>query len=106
REVIGSAKHYSAVDAFNAHYELATLKREVDQIWRLVDVLVLPTAPTIYSLAQVAADPFRLNTNLGYYTNFVNLLDMSALAVPAGFRSNGLPFGISLNGPACAVDRL
>ena len=102
REVIGSATRYSAVDAFNAHYELASLKRQVDHLWRMVDALVLPTAPTIYAIAQVAADPFRLNANLGYYTNFVNLLDMSALAVPAGFRSNGLPFGISLIGPAFA----
>jgi allophanate hydrolase len=106
REVIGSATHYSAVDAFNAHYALATLKRKVDQMWRIVDALVLPTTPTIYSLAEVAADPFRLNTNLGDYTNFVNLLDMSALAVPAGFRSNGLPFGISLIGPAFADNLL
>jgi len=102
REVIGGAKQYSAVDAFKAQYDLQRLKRQTDELWQMVDALVLPTTPTIYSLAQVAADPFRLNTNLGYYTNFVNLLDMSALAVPAGFRANGLPFGISLVGPAFA----
>jgi len=94
------------VDAFKAQYELQRLKRQTDEIWQEVDALVLPTTPTMYSLAQIAADPFRLNTNLGYYTNFVNLLDMSALAVPAGFRSNGLPFGISLIGPAFADNLL
>jgi allophanate hydrolase len=65
-----------------------------------VDVLVLPTTGTIYTHEAVAADPVRLNTNLGYYTNLVNLLDLAAVAVPAGFRPNGLPFGISIIGPA------
>jgi len=65
-----------------------------------VDVLALPTTGTIYTHEAVAADPVRLNTNLGYYTNFVNLLDLAAVAVPAGFRPNGLPFGISIIGPA------
>jgi len=100
REVIGQAHGYSAVDAFKAHYELQRLKRQTEQMWETVDVLVLPTAPTIYTHAQIAAEPFRLNTNLGYYTNFVNLLDMAAVAVPAGVRPNGLPFGISLIGAA------
>jgi allophanate hydrolase len=100
RDVIGQAKRYSAVDAFRAQYELQRLKRQTEQMWQMIDVLVLPTTPTIYTHAQIAADPVRLNTNLGCYTNFVNLLDMAAVAVPAGFRPNGLPFGISLIGPA------
>ncbi len=61
-----------------------------------MDVLLLPTAPTIYRIEEVLADPVRLNSNLGIYTNFVNLMDLSALAVPAGFRPDGLPFGVTL----------
>ncbi|MEI9901839.1 MAG: amidase family protein [Hyphomicrobium sp.] len=61
-----------------------------------MDVLVLPTSGTIYTIADVLADPVRLNSNLGLTTNFVNLMDLSALAVPAGFRDNGLPFGVTL----------
>lgn len=71
-----------------------------------MDILVLPTAPTIYSHEQIAADPVRLNSNLGYYTNFVNLMDLAAVAVPAGFRGNGLPFGISIIGPAFTDEAL
>jgi allophanate hydrolase len=67
-----------------------------------MDVLVLPTTGTIYETAAVAADPFHLNANLGLYTSFVNLLDLTAMAVPAGFRKNWLPFGISLIAPAFA----
>jgi allophanate hydrolase len=69
-------------------------------------VLVLPTTGTIYTHEAIAAEPVRLNTNLGYYTNFVNLLDLAAVAVPAGFRPNGLPFGISCIGPAFSDEGL
>jgi allophanate hydrolase len=65
-----------------------------------MDVLALPTTGTMYTRAQVEADPIRLNSNLGYYTNFVNLLDLAAIAVPAGLRPDGLPFGLSLIAPA------
>jgi allophanate hydrolase len=65
-----------------------------------VDVLAVPTAPTIYTLADVAAKPIELNSNLGCYTNFVNLLDLAAIAVPAGFRADGLPAGITVIGSA------
>jgi allophanate hydrolase len=71
-----------------------------------MDVLVLPTTGTIYTHEQVAADPAKMNTNLGYYTNFVNLMDLAAVAAPAGFRSNGLPFGISFVGPAFSDEAL
>jgi allophanate hydrolase len=102
RSIIEKGRHYSALDAYRAQYELARLKREADLIFRSIDVLLLPTTGTIYEKAAVAADPFRLNANLGLYTNFVNLLDLTAIAVPAGFRKNGLPFGISLIAPAYA----
>jgi allophanate hydrolase len=100
KEIILGAKKYSAVDAFEAEYRLGELRRATESQWHRMDVLVLPTTGTIYTHEQIAADPIRLNTNLGYYTNFVNLLDLAAVAVPAGFRSNGLPFGISFIGPA------
>jgi allophanate hydrolase len=102
RSIIERGRHYRALDAYRAQYELARLKREADLAFGSIDVLLLPTTGTIYEKAAVAADPFRLNTNLGLYTNFVNLLDLTAIAIPAGFRKNGLPFGISLIAPAFA----
>jgi allophanate hydrolase len=66
----------------------------------------LPTTGTIYTHEQVASSPVEMNTNLGYYTNFVNLMDLAAVAAPAGFRSNGLPFGISFIGPAFSDEAL
>ncbi len=95
----GSAK-LSAVDAFDGFYRLAELVREADAQWKEMDVLLLPTSGTTYKISEVLADPVRLNSNLGLYTNFVNLMDLSALAVPAGFRPNGLPFGVTLIGRA------
>jgi allophanate hydrolase len=100
REIIAGARRFTAVDAFLAEYKLRELRRASEAEWARMDVLVLPTTGTIYSHEAVAADPVRLNTNLGYYTNFVNLLDLAAVAVPGGFRPNGLPFGISIIGPA------
>ena len=69
-------------------------------MWDKIDCLVTPTAGTIYRIAEMQADPIRLNANLGYYTNFMNLLDYAAIAVPAGFQDDGLPFGITLAAPA------
>jgi allophanate hydrolase len=100
RDIIAGARRFTAVDAFQAEYKLRELRRAAEAKWARMDVLVLPTTGTIYTHEAVAADPIRLNTNLGYYTNFVNLLDLAAVAVPAGFRPNGLPFGISIIGPA------
>ncbi len=99
RAIIERGRSYSAIDAFRAQYDLAGLRREAERELRKTDCLLLPTTGTIYEIAAVAADPLRLNSNLGLYTNFANLLDLSALALPAGFRSNGLPFGISLIAP-------
>ena len=100
REVIEKGRAFSAADAFAASYRLQALRRRAEEAWARVDVIVTPTAPTIYTLAEVEADPLTLNSRLGTYTNFVNLLDLSALAVPAGFRADGLPFGITLLAPA------
>ena len=100
REIIEDGCRYTALDAYRAQYELAALRRAADTEFRAVDVLLLPTAGTIYETAAIAAEPKRLNSNLGLYTNFVNLLDLSAIALPAGFGKSGLPFGISLVAPA------
>lgn len=100
RDIIAGGEHYTAVDAFSAQYKLNELCRAAAAEWEKMDVLVLPTTGTIYTHEQVAADPVGTNSNLGYYTNFVNLMDLAAVAVPAGFRSNGLPFGISFIGRA------
>lgn len=100
REIIGGAHRYSAADAYNSVYDLRRFKRRADQSWRDVDCLLTPTAGTIYRIDAMLNDPINLNTNLGYYTNFMNLLDYSAVAVPVGFQKDGLPFGITLAAPA------
>lgn len=90
----------SARDAFEASYRLAELRRQAEPALDDADALLLPTAGTIYTVAELDADPVTLNSNLGTYTNFMNLFDLSGIAVPAGFRSSGLPFGITLAAPA------
>lgn len=102
RSIVLSAENISAVETFEGLYRLAKLIRDTDAHWQAFDMMLLPTAPTTYTIADVCADPVRLNSNLGFYTNFVNLMDLSALAVPAGFRAAGLPFGVTLIGRACA----
>jgi allophanate hydrolase len=99
RAVIAPAATLSALDAFEGLYCLQELKRRARPAWERVDALVVPTAPTIWRHDQVAADPIGANRRLGTYTNFVNLMGLSALAVPAGARPDGLPFGITLIGP-------
>jgi allophanate hydrolase len=106
RGIIEGGRRFSALDAFRASYRLAELRRATEPVWRGIDLLLLPTAPTIYSLADVAAEPVRRNALLGTYTNFVNLLDLVALALPGGFRPDGLPFGVSLIAPAFGERRL
>jgi allophanate hydrolase len=106
RAILQGGVAYSAVDAFKAMYEMAAYARLAEQLWAGVDVLLLPTAPTVYRIAEVKAEPLALNANHGLYTNFVNLLDMSAIAVPAGFRANGTGFGVTLIGPAFADQAL
>ena len=102
RSIILGAKGMTAVDAFRGQYALAGFLARAAAVWEQVDLLLLPTAPTTYTVAEMLADPLRLNANLGRYTNFVNLMDLSAVAVPAGFRGDGLPFGVTLIGPAMA----
>lgn len=97
----------TAMDAFAAFYKLERLRRVSDYIFaHQVDALALPTAPTAYTVAQVLADPITLNSRLGTYTNFVNLLDLCGLAVPASLTGKGLPFGITLLAPGGQDARL
>ena len=100
KRIIEGGSRFSAIDTYESYYQLRTYQQIVRALWRTVDVLLLPTTGTIYTIAEVEADPVQLNTNLGYYTNFVNLLDLCAWAVPNGFLKNGLPMGITLMAPA------
>ena len=100
RQIIEGGAQPSAADAFRAQYRLQQLRRSTEPVWQQIDVLLTPTAGATYRITEVQADPLRLNTQLGTYTNFMNLLDLAAVAVPAGFTAAGLPFGVTLAGPA------
>jgi len=100
RKIVASGEGFSAVDAFEAQYRLQALKQRCAEEWQHLDLLVVPTAGALYRIDEIVADQLQLNTNLGYYTNFVNLLDLAAVAVPSHFRSDGLPFGLTFIGRA------
>lgn len=99
-EIIKNGEKYSAVDAYNAEYLKQDLARKIQQRLADFDALIVPTAPTIYTIEQLQQNPIEYNAHLGTYTNFTNLADLSALALPAGFRADHLPFGITLIAPA------
>lgn len=100
REIVEAGLSYSAVDLFEGQYRLAELARAANAMWADVDLLAFPTAPTCYRVAEMLAAPIALNASLGVYTNFVNLLDMAAIALPAGTYASGVGFGVTLIGPA------
>ncbi len=100
RDIIAKATNFSATDAYRAEYRRAELAREIQSQMQSVDALLVPTAPRLPTITQVAEDPVAVNSQLGTWTNFVNLADCSALALPAGLRRDGLPFGITLIAPA------
>jgi allophanate hydrolase len=100
RRIILGARDYSAVDAFEGQYRLQALKQKTDVAWDSMDIMLLPTTPGHPTVAAVAADPIGANARLGLYTNFVNFLDCCAIAAPAGFKADGLPFGVTLIAPA------
>jgi allophanate hydrolase len=106
RAILQGGWAISAVEAFKGEYALRGFQRAAEAMWARVDALLLPTTAPAYRIREVRAEPLALNANLGRYTNFVNLLDMSALAVPAGFRDNGAGFGVTFIGPAWADRRL
>ena len=98
-KIIGAATGMSAADAFAGLYKLADLRRVAEAVWSDIDVLVVPTFPRPRTLADLAADPVGPNSELGTYTNFVNLLDLCALAVPGCWRADGFPSGVTLIAP-------
>ncbi|WP_082070273.1 allophanate hydrolase [Bradyrhizobium sp. LTSP885] len=100
REITAAGARLSAADTFSALYRLQALRASTARAFAQLDAVVLPTAPTIYSTAQVLANPVELNSRLGTYTNFVNLLDLCGLALPSAMRPDGAPFGITLLAPA------
>ncbi|MFP5361911.1 MAG: allophanate hydrolase [Thermoleophilia bacterium] len=102
RSVIMGGRDIAAVEAFRAAHRLAQLALQAAVAWEQADALLLPTAPTVFTAAQIAAEPIAHNALLGTYTNFVNLLDLCAVAVPAGAGDDGQPFGVSLVAPAGA----
>ncbi|WP_417308557.1 allophanate hydrolase [Devosia sp.] len=99
RGIIAGAEQFSAVDAFNGRYELERLRQLTLAEWAKVDLLLLPTSPDTQTVEAMLADPVALNSRFGLYTNFANLLGCSAIAVPAGFTTAGLPFGVMLVAP-------
>lgn len=106
RAIIEGAKGKTAVEAFRGRYRLEELRKRVAPTWAAVDMLLLPTSPTTYTVAEMLADPVTKNSHFGRYTNFANLLGYAAIAVPAGFGPGGLPCGVTLVGPAFSDDAL
>lgn len=103
RSIIAKGRSYTAGQVYAAQTELKALAQQVLPMWCEMDVMLVPTAPTHYSIADMQANPVVLNRNLGAYTNFVNLLDYAALSVPSSIRPDGLPFGVTFIGP-CGSD--
>lgn len=100
RGIIEGGYKHDAVGCFRAMYRLEALRRDTAPVWDAIDLLAVPTTGTIYTVAEVMADPVTLNTNLGTYTNFTNLLDLCGIAIPSGFQTDGRPAGLTLLAPA------
>jgi allophanate hydrolase len=100
RAIIEGARKFDAVGAFEALYALADRKRRLRRVWSEFDLMMVPTIPRPYTVAEVEAEPVLLNSRLGTYTNFVNLLDLAAIAAPSGTRGDGLPSSVTLIGPS------
>ncbi|MBS7545468.1 allophanate hydrolase [Ancylobacter oerskovii] len=96
RAIIEEGRRRTAVEAFRAHYRRVELAARARAALEGCDALMVPTMPTVYTVEEMLADPVRLNSNLGIYTNFVNLLDMCGIAVPSGLRPDGAPVGVTL----------
>jgi len=101
KAIIEKGYKYSAVETYKSIWRLGAIRHEIlDSVFNHIDVLALPTTGTIYKIEEVLAQPMSLNTNLGYFTNFVNLLDLCGVQVPNGFTKDGLPCGITFMAPA------
>lgn len=106
RKIILDSARYSAVDVFRAEYQLQELKKASAAVFQSIDALFLPTTPTTYKISEVQANPLQLNSRLGLYTNFVNLLDLCGIAVPGPMRHDDLPFGVTFLAPAFSDRKL
>lgn len=104
REILLGGRKYTAVDAFRALQRLQELRSEVNELWKSMDVMILPTIGTTFTVPEVQSDPIGCNTKLGHYTHFGNLLDLNAVAVPAGVTPDGRPVSLMVIGPALADD--
>ncbi len=100
KQIVDSGAKPSAADAFRSFYKLQALRAKAAEIVAQFDALMVPTAPSAYTVAQLQADPVALNSNLGTYTNFVNLFDLCGLAVPVSIEGNGMPYGVTFLAPA------
>ena len=103
RSILREGRNYSAADVYDAQTRLHALGQQAEAMWKKIDVLLVPTAPTHYTIKAMQSDPIALNRNLGAYSSFVNLLDYAAISVPSSLRADGLPFGITLIGQ-CGSD--
>ncbi|MGV8873557.1 MAG: allophanate hydrolase [Rhodococcus sp. (in: high G+C Gram-positive bacteria)] len=106
RDIFLGGRQYSAVDAFRALQKLQELRARVAQLWTSMDVMIVPTIGTTFTVPEVLADPIVCNTELGHYTHFGNLLDLTAVAVPAGLTEDGRPISLMVIGPALADDTI
>jgi allophanate hydrolase len=106
RKILDGAARFDAVSFFRAEDRRRELARTIATLWQGCDALLVPTVPTVYTIKEVLADPLRTNARLGTWTNFVNLADLCALAVPAGTRADGIPFGVTLIGQAWEDEHL
>ena len=104
REILSWGRKYDAREVFKAQYVIAGYKQQVRQLFRNVDLMVTPTTPSTYKIEALLADNIALNARMGTYTNFVNLLDLPAVSIPAGFRRDGIPLGTMLIGPSLGDD--
>lgn len=106
RKVFEQADGWSAVDAFDALYRMDAMRRDAEIFWAEADVLVVPSTPRPFLIEEILEEPFSRNIDVGYYSYFVNVLDLCALAMPNGFLPNGMPTGITVIGPSWTDDRL